>query len=223
MYKLSLVIPAKKEKESLPKVLDEIKDYNVNKLVVLEPEDHETIDSIKDYECEIIYQQKKGYGDAIKLGIQNVKSEYFCIFNADGSFNPLELKNMEKILEKRDADLVFASRYEHNCGSEDDTIVTYVGNYIFTKIGQIFFKLKITDILYTYVMGRAENIKKLNLIKNDFCLCVELPIKAKRAGISIKTSKSYERQRISGKKKVNAIKDGFYILIEMIKLFFVKN
>ena len=66
-------------------------------------------------------------------------------------------------------------------------------------------------------------IKKIYLKKNDFRLCVELPIKAKRAGINIKTSKSYERQRISGKKKVNAIRDGFYILLEMIRLFFVKN
>ena len=39
---------------------------------------------------------------------------------------------------------VFASRYEKDCGSEDDTIITLIGNYIFTKIGNIFFKLKIT-------------------------------------------------------------------------------
>ena len=32
----------------------------------------------------------------------------------------------------------------------------------------------------------------------------------------------YERKRIAGKKKVNAIKDGILILIHMIKLFFSK-
>ena len=31
---------------------------------------------------------------------------------------------------------------------------------------------------------------------------------------------SYEKKRIAGKKKVNAFKDGFLILIEMLKLFF---
>ena len=31
---------------------------------------------------------------------------------------------------------------------------------------------------------------------------------------------SYEKKRIGGKKKVNALKDGFLILTEMIKLFF---
>ena len=37
------------------------------------------------------------------------------------------------------------------------------------------------------------------------------------------TLPSYERSRIGGKKKVNAIKDGFFILSEMIRLFYKKN
>jgi len=224
MYnKLTLVIPAKNEKESLPTVLDELKKYDLKKLIVLEPSDKETINAIKEYDCQLIYQSNKGYGDAIKLGIKNVKTDYFSIFNADGSFNPSELANMLELLESNQADIVFASRYEKDCGTQDDTIITYIGNFIFTKLGNIFFKLNVTDILYTYVIAKTDCIKKLDLKKNDFRLCVELPIKAKRAGINIKTSKSYERQRISGKKKVNAIRDGFYILLEMIRLFFVKN
>lgn len=224
MYnKLTLVIPAKNEKESLPSVLDELKKYNLKKLIVLEPSDQETINAIKEYDCKLIYQSNKGYGDAIKLGIKNVETEFFSIFNADGSFNPAELENMLQLLETNQADIIFASRYEKDCGSQDDTIITYIGNFIFTKLGNVFFKLNVTDILYTYVLAKTDCIKNLDLKKNDFRLCVELPIKAKRAGINIKTSKSYERQRISGKKKVNAIRDGFYILLEMIKLFFVKN
>ena len=223
MNNLTLVIPAKKEKESLPKVLDELKDYKLLKIIVLEPSDRETIDSIKDKDCKIIYQTEKGYGDAILLGIQNVSTKYFCIFNADGSFNPIELEGMYKKFESENADIVFASRYEKNCGSEDDTLVTSVGNFFFTKLGKLLFRLSITDILYTYVMGKTSEIKNLNLKKKDFCLCVELPIKCKMANFKIVTSKSYERSRISGKKKVNPLKDGSYILIEMIKLFFFKS
>ena len=39
-------------------------------------------------------------------------------------------------------DLVFASRYQKSSGSEDDTIITYVGNFIFTLLGKIFFQSK---------------------------------------------------------------------------------
>lgn len=69
-------------------------------------------------------------------------------------------------------------------------------------------------------MARTYSIKKLELTAKDFSFCVELPIKAKRAGYKICTSKSFERSRIAGKKKVNAFRDGLKILFSMIKLFF---
>ena len=127
---------------------------------------------------------------------------------------------MYKKLNDQNFDAIFGTRYEENCGSEDDTFVTFIGNYIFTKIGNIFFKLKISDILYTYVLAKTNEIKSLDLTRKDFRLCVELPIKAKRSGLRLGTSNSFERARISGEKKVNALKDGAYILIEMIRLLF---
>ena len=220
MSDLTLIIPAKNEKESLPKVLDELKGFNFRKNVILEASDKLTIQAIKTYDCKIIYQDSHGYGDALKKGIETIETEFFCIFNADGSFNPKELDQMTKKLKDDKCDFVFASRYEKNCGSEDDTLITLIGNYIFTFLGKIFFKLKITDILYTFVMARASCAKELGLTSKDFTFCVELPIKAQRASYKICTSKSFERSRIAGQKKVNAFKDGLKILFAMIKLFF---
>ena len=220
MSDLTLIIPAKNEKESLPKVLDELGDFGFKINVLLESSDKLTIESIKNYNCNIIYQDSKGFGDALKKGIETVKTEFFCIFNADGSFNPKELNQMISKIEKDKYDFVFASRYEKDCGSDDDTFITFIGNYIFTYLGKIFFKLEITDILYTFVMARTSCAKKLGLTAKDFSFCVELPIKAKRANYKICTSKSYERARIAGEKKVNAFRDGLKILLSMIKLFF---
>ena len=220
MSDLTLIIPAKNEKESLPKVLDELGKFNFKKNIILEASDKLTIEAIKTYNCEIIYQDSKGYGDALKKGIETVETEFFCIFNADGSFDPKELDLMINKLKEDEYDFVFASRYEKNCGSEDDTLITLIGNYIFTFLGKIFFKLEITDILYTFVMARTSCAKKLGLTAKDFSFCVELPIKAKRANYKICTSKSFERSRIAGEKKVNAFKDGLIILFSMIKLFF---
>ena len=41
-------------------------------------------------------------------------------------------------------------------------------------------KLNLTDILYTYVLGKKTSFEKLNVISSDFRFCVELPIKAKK-------------------------------------------
>ena len=58
MNELTLVIPAKNEKESLPSVLDELKDYNLKIIVVLEESDKETIEAISSYNIELVFQKK---------------------------------------------------------------------------------------------------------------------------------------------------------------------
>jgi len=222
MIDLTLLIPAKNESESLPEVINEIKNLSCKKKIILKRDDILTINAIKDLDVEIVYQENSGYGDALISGINSLDTKYFCIFNADGSFKPSELSNMLDIVKNFNMDFVFASRYQKNSGSEDDTLITFIGNKIFTFLGKIMFKLPITDILYTFVLGKSEEAKKLNLKNKDFCLCVELPIKAKKMGLSMTSCNSYERKRIAGIKKVNAFKDGFLILTEMVKLFFVK-
>ena len=218
MNNLTLIIPAKNEEESLPQVLNEIKNYSCNKIVILEKSDIKTIESIKNFECKIVYQAGQGYGNALIEGINNVTTDYLCIFNADGSFNPSYLNDMLHLCEDN-RDFIFASRYMKGGGSDDDTFLTKIGNFIFSMIGNIFFSLKLSDILYTYLLGKTKSFKKLNLTSNDFCLCVEMPIKAKRNKMNFTDTPSYERERIAGEKKVSEFKDGFKILTYMIKSF----
>ena len=222
MNELTLLIPAKNEAESLPIVLDELKKYNYKIDIILHITDLDTIQAIKEYDVNIIYQENSGYGDALIQGIKQCKTKYFCIFNADGSFNPSEINQMLKTLQSKKLDFIFASRYGANSGSDDDTVLTLVGNYIFTYIGKIFFGLNISDILYTFLIGNTKQVNRLNLKEKNFSFCVELPIKAKRLGMQMISTNSYERKRIAGKKKVNAFKDGLLILLCMIKLFFFK-
>lgn len=219
MRKLTLIIPAKSESESLPIVLKELKKKKFNFIIVMEKSDIETINSIKKFRKNIIFQKNKGYGNAIIKGINSVKTELFCIFNADGSFKSSEIRKMINTLLQKNSDFVFGTRYEKNCKSDDDTFITKIGNYFFTKIGNIFYNVKITDILYTFVLGRTKKIKKLNLKQGDFSFCVELPLKAVKFGMKLSTNQSHERKRIAGQKKVNAFKDGYTILKYMIKFF----
>ena len=132
MKNLTLIIPAKNEAESLPKFLDELKNLEAKKLVVLEKEDINTINSLQyNNDIKIIYQESKGYGNAIIEGINNSKTDYCCIINADGSMDPKYLNEMLK--ECTNNDFIFASRYQKpNGGSEDDTVITYIGNKVFS-------------------------------------------------------------------------------------------
>jgi glycosyltransferase involved in cell wall biosynthesis len=214
---LTLVIPAKNEESSLPVVLNEIKNYDCSIIVVLEETDKATIEAIKDFDCKVIFQSGSGYGNAIIQGINNVQTNYLCIFNADGSFDPKYLDEMLKLCENQD--YVFTSRYLREGKSDDDTILTQVGNFIFSTLGKILFSLKLSDILYTFILGKTKSFQSLNLTSNDFCLCVEIPIKVKRMNALYLDIPSYERKRIAGFKKVSEFRDGLKILFAMIKYF----
>ena len=221
--KLTLIIPAKDESESLPLVLNELQKYKLKKIVVMPKEDIKTYNSIKDYDCEIIFQKKNGFGAALINGIKNSKTKYSCIFNADGSFDPSYLGEMYKLLEgDRDLSYVFNSRYAPGGGSDDDTIITKIGNYIFTSLCNMLFKLQASDVLFTYVMGRTDSFNNNNLNCLDFTFCVELVIKAKKNNQKFLFLASWERSRLKGKKKVNELKDGFLILMYIVKKF-LKN
>ena len=223
MKNLTLIIPAKNESESLPKFLNELTSLEAKKLIVLEKEDINTINSLQNHnDIKIIYQESKGYGNAIIEGIKNSKTDYCCIINADGSMDPKYLNQMLK--ECSNNDFIFASRYQKpNGGSEDDTVITYIGNKVFSFLGNLIFNLNLSDILFTYILGKTNSFKSLNLKNKDFRLCVELPIKARKMNFKYQTIPSYERSRYGGKKKVNAIVDGFLILMEILSFIGKKN
>jgi len=218
MNDLTLIIPAKDESDSLPQVLDSLKNLSCKIKVSLKNNDKTTIDSINDKNIEIFYQSGKGYGNSLREAINDCKTKYFCIFNADGSFEEKDLFKMYKQMQEND--FIYTTRYETGGGSDDDTIITFIGNKFFSKLGNLLFSLKISDILYTYLMGRTSSFKSLGVQSNDFRFCVELPIKMQMALMKYKCLPSYEKKRIAGKKKVNAFKDGLMILVKLIKLFF---
>ena len=222
MEELTLVIPAKNEAECLPIVLNELKNFDCKKIIIIPKTDLNTQNVLKNFNCKIILQEDSGFGAALIEGIKEVNTSFLCIFNADGSFDPKYLKNMIDELPNN-CDFVFSSRYENNGGSDDDTFLTYIGNKVFTFICNLLFKLGISDVLFTYVMGKTSAFKSLGLKNKDFTFCVELPVLAKIKKYKLISKPSYERSRLSGKKKVNEFKDGFLILLCIFKLFIFRK
>jgi len=220
MDKISLIIPCKNEVESLSAVLEEIKDNKfVNEIIiVVDSELDNSIPITKKFNCKLIVQKSKGYGSAIIEGFKNAKNEFGCIYNADHSFDPKYFSDLVRI--SKSYDFIFGSRYKGSGGSDDDTIITFIGNKMFTFITRFILGIKLSDILYTYVLCNVDKFNNLNLKNNDFKLCIELPVKVKKNKHSYIDLEMFERKRFDGKKKVNIIKDGLLISYEIFKSFF---
>jgi len=222
MKELTLVIPAKNEAECLPTVLNELEKFDCKKIIIIPKTDLNTQNAVKNFDCKIITQDSDGFGRALIQGIKDTETDFLCIFNADGSMDPKYLSNMLNELSGN-CDFVFNSRYESGGGSDDDTFLTLVGNKIFTFVCNLLFRLDISDVLFTYVMGKTSAFKFLDLKKKDFRFCIELPVLAKFKKYKLISKPSHERLRLSGKKKVNELKDGFLILLCILEMFIFRK
>ena len=100
MKDLTIIIPAKDEKETLPVIIENLKSLDCDITITLKDDDIETVKAINDKNVKIFYQSGKGYGNSLREAIVECKSKYFCIFNADGSFEHNDLFKMYNLIQK---------------------------------------------------------------------------------------------------------------------------
>tara|TARA_A100001011_G_C14315037_1_gene847568 strand:- start:924 stop:1610 length:687 start_codon:yes stop_codon:yes gene_type:complete len=219
---LTIIIPTRNEEESLGKLLKKFrkfKDFYKEIIVVDGKSKDRTRKIAKFYNCKVIKQKTLGYGSAIIQGVRKTNTKYFIIFDGDGSKDPIYLKRFANKMRNEKNGIIFAERYGVNAGSLDDTLLTYIGNRIFTILGKFFFSLKLNDILHTFFLCETKIFKKLKFKYNDFVFCVEFPILAKRNKIKSSFIPTIEKKRYDGVPKVRSFSDGFKILVGMVKLY----
>ena len=190
MKNLTLIIPAKHEEESLPQVLNEIKDYECNIIIILEESDIKTINSVKNFNCKILYQSGNGFGNALIEGMNSSQTEYTCIFNADGSFDPKYLKEMMKILVKSKSASVTGSRMKNlkkalNGGMP---IYKFIGNIFLTKLFNFFYSTSFSDCHTGYWFYDLKKVKRswLKNFDDGFLFDLDMRLKLTKENFIIK-------------------------------------
>ena len=72
-------------------------------------------------------------------------------------------------------------------------------------------------------LSAKNNINYTDLKKKDFRFCIELAVLAKFKKYKLISKPSHERLRLSGKKKVNELKDGFLMLLCILAMFIFRK
>ena len=211
LHDVSLIIATYNEEESLGYVLDEIKDFNIGEIIIIDKSSTDNTKNIaENYDVKFITQTKDGWGGAVKEAISQSSKKYITYMDGDGSYNPKALHEMKSLIE--DLDAVFCSRYKDGAKSPDDTFIRALGNKFFTGLVRLRFKCNISDSLFFYPMFKRDILDFIELQSNDFTLCLELPVKVHQKELRYTEILSEERERYAGKTKVNALIDGLRIL-----------
>jgi hypothetical protein len=114
-------------------------------------------------------------------------------------------------------DVVKGSRYCVGGGSEDLTLVRSAGNIWLTRLANVLYGARWTDLCYGYIALRRSVVDLLGLEADGFEIETELCVNAIRVGLRIAEVPSYELNRRSGVSKLSAPRDGLRVLGTMVR------
>ena len=211
MEDVSLIIATFNEEESIRYVLDELENYGLGEIIIVDGNSTDkTKEIVSEFNVKFITQEKEGWGNAVHKGINLSSKQFITYMDGDGSYNPNALPKMRELMNNFDA--VFCSRYKGGAKSPDDTFIRAIGNKLFTDLVRFRFGCNITDSLFFYPMFNRDILNNISLNSEDFTLCLELPVVVHQEKIRYTEILSIERERYAGKTKVNALIDGMKIL-----------
>ena len=148
---LTIVMPAYNEAENLVEVLPPLIEFcrqrNWKIILVNDGSTDNTKELLLPFQGDdsflaIHHKLNKGYGAAIKSGIQACDTRYVVTIDADGQHNTADIEKLFSCMKRNDADMVVGSRR----GSKSESVSRGIGKSIIRTIAQMLMQVPIYDI-----------------------------------------------------------------------------
>ena len=182
-----------------------------------------SIEWLKERNFNVIHQKNRGLGNAYLDGLNVLNSDFVITFSPDGNSDPSRLKEMVKVINLNDVDILICSRYLEWAKSYDDNFITGFGNWIFTKTFNILYQQNITDYLVLYRAFKKSIVSELNVNELSIAWQSQLICRAAKANKKILEIPGTEPKRIGGVTKVSVVGNGFAELFMIFKEFLISK
>ncbi len=169
-HKFTLVVPTLNEINGMRVIMPRVNRELFHQIIIVDGGSTDgTIEYAREMGYELYSQKERG----IRLGLienyPNIKGDIIITFSPDGNSVPEEIPPLiEKI--KEGYDLVIVSRYLGEARSFDDTFISRLGNWAFTKIINFLFGYHYTDALVMFRAYKREVPEKLGIMKRRSAL-----------------------------------------------------
>ena len=186
--KILIVIPAYDEeggiRDMLRRVPKELMGYEVKTVVVDDgsTDDTEAI-ALEEGSPVAVHVVNRGQGDALRTGFEIARVEQADIvinLDADGQYQPEEMKYLVEPIMQGEADFVLGSRflgYYEEAGS-----VRHIGVLFFSKLISILTRISISDCTNGFRAIRVSMLHKMNLVEDRFN-ATEIILEALKGGL----------------------------------------
>lgn len=161
-------------------------------------------------------ESKKGYGNAIRCGIEKAQGQYIIMGDADNSYNFLEINAIYNLLLKG-KDLVIGNRYYNMEKNSMKFLHKYFGTPLLNFLINLKYKSNIKDVNCGLRGFRKDKIQELNLCTEGMELASEMIIKAIKSRQNIEqVNINFYKDSREGKSHLKSIRDG----IKHLKVIF---
>jgi glycosyltransferase involved in cell wall biosynthesis len=194
--RISVLIPALNERDSLPLVLGDLPRDLVSDVVVV---DNGSTDGTAEVAlalgARVVREPRRGYGRACLTGIAALDDpDIVCFLDADYSDRPEELPAVVAPLLAGEADLVVGSRATGDREAGALLPQARFGNLLAVTLIRRLCGVRFTD-LGPFRAIRADALRRLDMRDEDFGFTVEMQVKAARAGLRcVEVPVSYRRR-----------------------------
>ena len=235
--KVCFVLVAKNELIGLKKFLPILTKIQNSEIFVIDASTDNSKRYLTNFKKIKVFHQKKNDTISMFLSIilKKTRAKYFIFFQPDGNCDIKKIFRFNQYI-KKNYDLIVASRYLKNAVSYDDSIITSIGNFFFTKIINIFFSNKnfnISDGLVGYRAMKIKTIKELNIHLRKNYQFLEKNLRTSLSWDTVMTCKVLcfrpkgyiefpcsEPSRIGGVVKRNNLKWGISYFLQILYIFF---
>ena len=226
--KISVIIPALNEEESIGQVLNDIPGEIVEEVIVVDNgSSDDTVTVSKNLGANVILEPLKGYGAACLRGISILKqdTDIVVFLDADYSDYPQDLHTVVKPIINDNADMVIGSRMSGEREKGALLPQAIFGNKLATFLIRVFWGFKYTD-LGPFRAIKYRDLLALNMTDKNFGWTVEMQIKALKKRLRIVEVPVRYRKRI-GKSKITGtfsgtVRAGVKIIYTIFKYGFLK-
>jgi dolichol-phosphate mannosyltransferase len=217
---VSLVIPARNEERCIAEVIEKSLPF-CDEIVVVDGHSLDrTVEIAESYGVRVVKDNKRGKGDAIRVGALAAAHEIVVFMDADGSHDPADIPYLvEPILDGR-SDLVVGSRATG--GSDElhgdiDKLFRMVGCDIILIGINMRWKQNLTESQNGFRAIRTEVIRSLNLKENITTIEQEMMMKCLKRGFRVSEVPTHEYSRKHGTSSIKLHKVWFRYIYSFIK------
>lgn len=221
MKKVSVVIPARNEEETIGSVLmdlshviQQLPNYDFEVICVDDHSTDATANIARSFGAKIVENiGRSGKGYALRTGFATADGGILVMLDADYSHRAEELPRMLEALTDS-VGLVIGSRVVG--GSEEYTHIRALGNVFLSATLGLCTRRYLSDALNGFKVFRREVFTDFNYTSKAFEIEIEIIANTLRKGLRIAEVSSHERARAGGEMKSSVVRHGTRFLLRIL-------